>query len=400
MKIVLTGGGTGGHFYPLIAITESLRNFASNDHLASLEVYYYSDEAYDEKALQAQRVHYVFIPSGKLGLSYSLFQKIASIFQATRGVCVALWELFWLYPDVVMSKGGYASVPTSVAAWILGIPLCVHESDLAPGRSTLFLSRFAKYVFVSYKAAGQFFPEKKVIHSGQPVRHALLYPASNGARELLLLEPDLPVLWIVGGSSGAQKFNTLVLALMPDILYQVQIVHQTGKQNYDAIVKESSLILQNHSQKNHYHPLAFMDEITMRRLAGVADLIITRAGSALFEIAAWGTPAIVVPFAVSNSDHSRKNAYIYAEHNAASVIEEDNLTPEIVRTEILRIINDKSVQSSMRAGAASFATKDAANVIAYKLMQIGYEHTPLPEIPEIPLSLSIEDQLTKNASGK
>jgi UDP-N-acetylglucosamine--N-acetylmuramyl-(pentapeptide) pyrophosphoryl-undecaprenol N-acetylglucosamine transferase len=360
-----------------------------------MDLYYYSDIPYDDASLQSQRIRFIPIPSGKLGLSYSFFQKIASCIDTARGTAIALWQLFWLYPDVVMSKGGYASVPTSIAAWILGIPLCIHESDAGPGRSNVLLSRFARFVFVSYRSAMTYFPQKKVIHTGQPVRHALLYPSREGANELLHLEVSVPVLWIVGGSLGAQKFNDLVLSLIPDILYQVQIVHQTGKQNYDDTLAQSDALLQNHSHQSRYHPLAFMDELTTRRVAGVADIIISRAGSALFEIAAWGIPAIIVPFATSNNDHSRKNAYAYAEHNAATIIEESNLTPEIVRTEILRILSDTAIQSSMRTGAASFATLDAANAIAYQLMQIGYEHTPLPESPEIPLSIVIEEQLNK-----
>ena len=116
MKIVLTGGGTGGHFYPLIAIAESMRMAASHDHLDVLDLYYYSDAPYDTTSLQAQRIRFDAIPSGKLGLSYSLFQKIGSAIKTLRGIVTALWKLFWLYPDAVVSKGGYASVPTSIAA--------------------------------------------------------------------------------------------------------------------------------------------------------------------------------------------------------------------------------------------------------------------------------------------
>ncbi len=393
MKIVLTGGGTGGHFYPLIAVAEAMRVQSNQDHLDILDLYYYSDVPYDEDSLRAERIKFISIPSGKLGLSYSIFQKLKSVLTVIRGISVAVWKLYVLYPDAVLSKGGYASVPTSIAAWILGIPLYIHESDAAAGRSTIFLSRFAKNVFVSYKSATDSFPFEKVIHTGQPIRGALLHPESEGANELLDLDPSVPVLWVVGGSQGAQKINNLILGMMPDLLQHFQIIHQTGTGNYDQVIKESNSILHNFSLKSRYHPLAYMDELMIRRIAGVADLAITRAGSALFEFAAWNIPTVVVPFAVSNADHSKKNAYSYASHGACTVVEESNLTPEIVRTELIRIISDSGVIASMKQGAESFATRLAAKEIAYRVMQSGYEHTPILESPELPLSVLIERQL-------
>jgi UDP-N-acetylglucosamine--N-acetylmuramyl-(pentapeptide) pyrophosphoryl-undecaprenol N-acetylglucosamine transferase len=394
MKIVFTGGGTGGHFYPLIAIAESMRIQAEKDHLDTLKLYYYSDVPYDNESLSTLSIRFEAIPSGKLGLSYSLFQKIASFLTAGRGVLVALWKLFWLYPDAVVSKGGYASVPTSIAAWILRIPLFVHESDSAAGRTTILLSRFAKTVFISYSSAASYFPKaKEIIHTGHPVRRALLHAAPEGARELLGLEVNLPVLWIVGGSSGAQKINNVILGMLPDILHHFQVVHQTGKNNYESVISESSVVLEGQPNKERYHPFPYMDELTQRRIAGVASIVITRAGSALFEFAAWGIPALVVPFAVSNNDHSRKNAYSYAASGACTIVEEANLSPEIIRTELLHILSDPALRKDMSEKAKTFATPGAADHIAYVVMQTGYEHTPLPKEPELPLSVLIEEQL-------
>ena len=395
MKIVLTGGGTGGHFYPLIAIAEQLRLRSMQEYIPKLDIYYFSDSAYDELALKTERIEYIHIFSDKIGISFSALRKMKSLITMFFGCLQATWKLFLLYPDVVVSKGGYASIPTSCAAILLGIPLFVHESDAAPGRSTLKLSKHATQIFVSYESALSYFPTEKTIYSGQPVRSSLLHPTSEGAYATFALEPALPILWIMGGSSGAQIINELVLRMLPDLLYHYQIIHQTGSNNYDAVLLESNSILAEHPYKSRYHPVAFLNELSIRRVASVANLVLTRAGSTLFEIASWGIPAIVIPFSVSNADHSRKNAFSYASYGACTVIEESNLSPEVLFTEIEHIVHDEHIVAQMKQGASKFTTPDAARVIAEYVLQICLQHESPPTKPEIPISYIIEEQMGK-----
>lgn len=393
MKIVLTGGGTGGHFYPLIAVAESIWIQASEDSISNLSLYYFSDKAYNELALRNQRMIFKEIPSGKLGLSYGFFQKASSALMVLKGIVIALWKLFVLYPDVVLAKGGYASVPTSIAAWLLGIPVFIHESDVVPGRANLLLSRFAKKVFISYEAAKLHFPSHKTIYIGQPVRRALLHPAGEGVEALFNLEVGVPVLWIFGGSQGAKKINDSLLAILKSILYHVQIVHQTGPNNLQEVTMIAEEQLRDHPHASRFHAVPYLDELSIRRIAGVAKLVIGRAGSTLFEIAAWKIPAIIIPIPVSNADHNRKNAYAYAEYGGAVVLEESNLTPEILRTEIIRIISDEDIQKSMSESAFRFATPKAADQLANYLIEECYRHEEPEARPEIPISVLIEHQL-------
>ncbi len=393
MKIVLTGGGTGGHFYPLIAVAESLWIQAAEDSISNLRLYYFSDKAYNELALRNQRMIFKEIPSGKLGLSYGIIQKAMSLLRVVRGILVALWKLFILYPDVVLAKGGYASVPTSLAAWMIGIPVFIHESDVVPGRANMLLSKIAKKVFISYEAAQQYFPQHKTVYIGQPVRRALLHPAGEGVESLFELETGVPLLWVFGGSQGAKKINDSILAILKDVLYHVQIIHQTGPKNLDEVVRIAAGELDKYPHASRFHPVAYLDELSIRRIAGVAKLVIGRAGSTLFEIAAWKIPSIIVPIPVSNADHNRKNAYAYAEYGGAVIIEESNLTPEILRTEILRIISDDQVQKSMSESAYRFATPKAADQLANYLIEECYAHEVPEQKPEIPLSILIEQQL-------
>lgn len=398
MKIVLTGGGTGGHFYPLIAVAESLWVQASEDNISNLRIYYFSDKPYNELALRSQRVIFKSIPSGKMGLSYNFLQKFRSLGFVLLGVVTALWKLFVLYPDVVLAKGGYSSVPTAIAARILGIPVYIHESDVVPGRANVLLAKLAKKIFISYEEASKCFPADKTHYVGQPVRRALLHPAGEGAEALFGLESNIPVIWIMCGSLGALRVNDAVLAILDTLLYTVQVVHQTGNNNYDEVLRVSENDLKDHPYKSRYHPVAYLDELSIRRLAGISRLIITRAGSTLFEIAAWKMPAIVIPRPVSNADHNRKNAYAYAAYGGAVVLEEDNLMPEIFRTEILRIVQDENIRREMSESAYKFATPKAAGEIANYLIEECYQHEPPDPEPETPISVLIEQQLEQQSA--
>ena len=135
MKILFTGGGTGGHFYPIIAVAEAVTKITDNKKIANVSMHYFSNEPYDAEALANNRITYGYTPAGKLRIYFSP-KNIIDMCKVAVGVVVALWKVFMLYPDVVFAKGGFGSFPTLMAARILGIPVIIHESDSAPGRVT------------------------------------------------------------------------------------------------------------------------------------------------------------------------------------------------------------------------------------------------------------------------
>ena len=158
MTIVFTGGGTGGHFYPIIAIAEALEDIVHERRLVAPRLYYFSPNVFDQKSLFENGITYVAIPAGKVRRYFSLLN-ITDVFVTAMGVLWATIALFRLYPDVVVSKGGYGSVPTVLAARLLRIPLIVHESDAKPGRANLLAARFAKKNAISFESAAKCFPK-------------------------------------------------------------------------------------------------------------------------------------------------------------------------------------------------------------------------------------------------
>ncbi len=373
MKVILTGGGTGGHFYPLVAVAEELNNIIDEENLADSRLYFLAPDPYDKKALYENGIVFKQITAGKMRTYFSL-QNFFDIFKVGIGILQAIFTVFAIFPDVVFSKGGYGAFPTVFAARLLGIPVIVHESDSVPGRVNIWASKFAKAIAVSYKQTVDYFPKEKIIHTGQPIRHNLHEPTTEGAHEFLNLESETPILWVLGGSLGAQTLNSVIEETLPQLLPKYQIIHQTGADNFDEIKKLTDAMLVDNQYKYRYHPYPFLNQLSMKMIAGVADVVISRAGSTLFEIAHWEIPAIIVPITNSHKNHQIKNAYNYAREGACIVIEENNLSDSLLVFEVNRIYDNADIQEKMKAGAKTFAIEDASRKIAEEIAAISLKH--------------------------
>ena len=374
MKIVFTGGGTGGHFYPIIAVAQKVNQIIDQEHILGAELYYLSDGPYDKEMLLENRLLYEEVASGKMRTYFSL-KNVSDIFKVFFGTINAIYKLFTIYPDVVFGKGGYASFPTIFAARILRIPVVIHESDSAPGRVNKWAGHFAKRVAVSFPEAAAYFPKKNVAWTGQPIRTEIEHKTARGeALEYFKLEEGTPVILILGGSQGAELINNIVLDALPRLIKNYQIIHQTGVKKFETVSGQAEVILEKNQYGVKYLPFPFLNSLQMKMAAGAATVIISRAGSTLFEIASWGVPSILIPFKNSNADHSRKNAFSYARAGACGVVEEANMTANILSGEIERITNDKTGYEQMAQSAKTFSKPGAAEKIAHALIDIALSH--------------------------
>jgi len=374
MKILLTGGGTGGHFYPLIAIAERLSEIAAERKIIGLKLYYMSDTPYDKRALFENRITFVQIPAGKMRLYFSI-KNIFDVVKTAMGAFFGLVSMFFIYPDVVISKGGYAAFPAVFAARFLRIPVVVHESDSFPGRLNSWTAKFAKRVAVSWPEAAEHLPKDKTALTGQPIRKEILHGDPNGAYEYFKFDNELPVILILGGSQGAEMINNAVVDNLPELLKRYQIIHQTGagKKNEEA-VSRARLLMEGNPEIRRYFATPFLNSMSYKKAAGCANLIISRAGSTIFEIASWGIPSILIPITNSNGDHQRKNAYNYARTGACEVIEENNLSQAVFLAEVDKILSSKQKMVEMSKNALGFANHEAALKIAKEAMDIAISH--------------------------
>lgn len=372
MKILLTGGGTGGHFYPLIAVAEELHAIAKEKKLIDAELFFMSDTPYNKSLLFDNGIEFVKVPTGKYRRYFSV-QNFFDIFKTIYGVIYGLIKVFSIYPDVIFSKGGYASFPALLAARILSIPVVIHESDTVPGKVNLWAGKFAEKVALSYPEAEGYFPKDKVVWTGNPLRKEILISIDQKAQEFFDFEDNAPIILVLGGSQGAEIINNAILDALPELVESYQIIHQTGTRNIKEVSQTSKLIL-NDKHIERYKPLEYLNPLALRVAAGGASIVITRAGSTLFEIAIWGVPAILIPITNTNGDHQRKNAFAYARTGAGIVIEENNLTSDILLAQINALMNDTLKLEKMKLAAKSFAKADAAKTIAEGIINIALAH--------------------------
>ena len=376
MKILFTGGGTGGHFYPMIAIVQAINEKAKEKKILSPKHYYMAPTKYNPRALFDNEIEYINIPAGKMRRYFSLLN-ITDLFKTLYGTISAIMEVYRIYPDVVFGKGGYASFPVLFAAKILRIPIVIHESDSSPGRVNAWAAGFAERIAISYPEVAEKFKiqdKSKIAFTGNPIRKEVATPLSNGAREFLNLEYRTPVILVLGGSQGSEIINDAIVDGLPEMVKRYQIIHQTGRKKFDIVKETSSLVLKDNPQSYRYHPFDYLNDLAMRMSAGIADVVVSRAGSTIFEISAWGLPSIIIPLSKEVSHDQTQNAFSYARSGACTVIEEHNLTSHILVSEIDRIINNQHIKERMKEKAREFSHTDAAEKIAEVILEIGLKH--------------------------
>ncbi len=377
MKILFTGGGSGGHFYPIIAIAEAIYELTKDKKILTPKLYFMSPSKYNPRALFDNNIEFVAVPAGKVRRYFSLLN-FTDLFKTAYGIFIALVKLYRIYPDIVFGKGGYASFPTLVAARILRIPVMIHESDSKPGRVNVWAAKFAVKIAVSYPEAMKYFSERgygdKVAFTGLPIRKGILEPLSHGANEFFALEDGVPTILVLGGSQGAQKINDMIIDSISELVKRYQIIHQTGRNNIDMIRETMGVVLKDNDRANRYHPFDYMNDLSLRMSAGVASVVVSRAGSSIFEIAQWGIPSIILPLPENVSHDQTENAFSYARAGACTVIEDRNFSSHILISAIDNIVNNKHVAETMRSSAKDFSHTDAASKIGLALLDITLEH--------------------------
>ena len=360
-RVVLTGGISGGHTFPLIAVARSLRK----RYPQGIEFLFIGSRGYFEgPAMADEHIPAKYVLTGKLRRYFSLLNFIDP-FKVPLGTLQALWHLFVFMPDAVFAKGGSASVPVVVAAWIYRIPVVIHDSDAVAGRANRFLARFATRIAIAYPSAGQYFPAGKVALTGNPVREELLQGDRVEGATLLGLRPENPTLVILGGSQGARVLNEAILRILPDLLREgIQVVHQVGKENYQSLVQtvqESGI----DTKQGGYVARDFFSASELADVYALADVVLSRAGAgSIAELAATKKAVILVPLANAANDEQRMNAYGIAGIGGAVVVEEPNLGGHILLEKIKELMRDPELRALMGNKMNAFYHPDAADVLA------------------------------------
>jgi UDP-N-acetylglucosamine--N-acetylmuramyl-(pentapeptide) pyrophosphoryl-undecaprenol N-acetylglucosamine transferase len=372
-RVVFAGGGSGGHIYPLIAVAEAMKKiWREADAATPLQLYYMGPRDEYANMIESHGMSVRAILSGKLRRYFSI-QNIFDVPKFFIGLLQAFWKLYWLMPDTIFSKGGPGALPVVIAGWWYHVPVVIHESDSKPGLSNTHSARFAKKICVSFEEAATYFDPRKIVVTGTPVRAELLEnrTTQGEAKETLGFRSSHPLLFIVGGSQGSRAINLFIVENLKPIMEMTQVLHQTGTANFAEVEKLSRASLISAGYANRYRALSYLDDQTMRLALTAADVVLSRAGSSIFELASFGKPMILIPHpATASNDHQSANARAFAADGGAIVIEETNLFGGIFLTELKRILNDAGVREQMGRVALSHFVPNAAEKIAEEVLKV------------------------------
>lgn len=361
MRIVLTGGGTGGHVYPAISIGQALR-----DALPDVELLFVgSSHGPEGEIARKAGIEFEAIPSGSLSKALSL-SNAASLGKLVLGVFRARRILKRFAPDVVIGTGGYTTAAILLAQRGLGGRIVIHEQNALPGRTNRLLARIADRVCVTFESSVAFLPKGKVVVTGLPIRREFrCLPGKAEARRALGLDEGLFTVGAVGGSQGARKPNEIIAAAWPLIDDGgTQLFHQVGDRN----IEEMRSRVGSAEVRRGYRVEAYVD---MPLALASADLVISRSGaSSIAEITAVGLASILFPYPHAYADHQTKNAEFLVERGAAVLCNDSTTTPEMLAGIVSDLRASPDKLSAMASASAVLGRPDAADRVAEVALSI------------------------------
>ncbi|PZO45176.1 MAG: undecaprenyldiphospho-muramoylpentapeptide beta-N-acetylglucosaminyltransferase [Pseudanabaena frigida] len=313
-KIVLTGGGTGGHVSPNLALIPELE-------ADGWTVEYIGSKTGIEKQLVAEvGISYHGISSGKLRRYFS-WQNFIDPFKVLKGVFDAYLAIAKIKPQVVFSKGGFVTVPVIFASWLQRIPVIIHESDFSSGLANRLSIPFATKVCVTFPETAKHLTKyaNKVKHTGLPIRSDLLKGNANQGREFCGFNADTPVLFVVGGSTGSAKINQAVRSILEVLTRDYQVIHACGKGNLDVSLKGNP----------RYQQFEYLGT-ELADILALADLVVSRSGAnAVFEFLTLRKPNLLIPLSkLSSRGDQILNAKSFQSRGYSAVLFEEDLTSD------------------------------------------------------------------------
>jgi len=377
VNIAFTGGGTGGHIYPGLAVIEGLKTRLAGQEYRSFWIG--SNTGMDRSIVEAAGLEFFGIPAGKLRRYFSL-RTIPDIFKVIAGFLVARRILRKQKVKILFSKGGFVSVPPCAAAASLGIPVYTHESDLSPGLATRLNLRFVRRtggrVFVSYVDTLRFMPialKDRVTVSGNPVRPVFRCadPATLSAtmsakgRAFLGLGPQQRILLVLGGSQGAREVNDLIRAALGDLRRHYTVVHQYGpEQQWDVPKAEG------------YIPVPYIKD-EMPYVLAAAELVVGRSGAGtVWESAALGKPMILIPLSGSGTRGDQvENARFFEREGAALVLSGGDAEAQALARMVSAIADDPARREAMAEAARRIGCLDGAAIIGDAIKEVINEYS-------------------------
>ncbi|MBN1617608.1 MAG: undecaprenyldiphospho-muramoylpentapeptide beta-N-acetylglucosaminyltransferase [Spirochaetales bacterium] len=356
-SIVFTGGGTGGHIFPGLAVIEQL------DRREHQIRWIGSSSGIDRSLVESADISFYGIPSGKLR-RYASLKNFFDLFKIVAGFFCSLVLLIRFRPDVLFSKGGFVSVPPCFASRLLGIPVITHECDFSPGLATRLNARIASKILVSYPETARFFSETtraRITVTGNPVRSAFYSGDPDAGRAFLsFTDNSLPIIFFQGGSLGAVQINDLVFESLPLLLPTCNIVHQTGQSTVSGAPPCTDPLV-----AQRYRPFPFIRG-EMADVLAASYIVVSRSGAnTIWECAAAGKPMILVPLEKGSSRGDQvENASYFQERGAACVLSGDQATAAQLVTLIHSLADNSPAYQVIQKASSALGSHRPSQIIA------------------------------------
>jgi UDP-N-acetylglucosamine--N-acetylmuramyl-(pentapeptide) pyrophosphoryl-undecaprenol N-acetylglucosamine transferase len=353
--IVITGGGTGGHIYPGLAIAQELEELSPGVKV----VFVGARGGMEETIFPRYKFPYYLIRIGRLHASVGRWQQFKTLLLMPFSLLHAVFIFFKVQPDVVLGVGGFASGPFMLIAWLFGAKTYLWEANAYPGLTNRWLAKMADATFVVFEDAKKKLKSKKIIFSGMPVRKSFFSrttnPEVNGKFNLL----------VFGGSQGARFINEVVLSIFqknPDLLDRITLVHQIGRRDYTKTKEAYGKLTEKAKILEYIHDMP--NELQN------ADLVICRSGaSTVAELVSCNKPAIFIPLPTAADNHQFHNAQAVAQRGGACVLEQKNVTAELLLREIEHFKNNPQKLKDMSVRLKEFDFSQASAIIAHALLE-------------------------------
>lgn len=356
MRLIIAGGGTGGHLFPGIAVAEEFLARGPEN-----EVLFVGTERGIEARLLPKLGYRLELISASGMKGMGTTRKIMSAGRLLYGYAQSRKILKEFRPDLVLGVGGYASAPLVLAARGMRIRTFIHEQNAAPGITNKILGRVVDGIFVSMPESTQSFPEGHTQMTGNPIRKEILW----GFQERLRSAGDSFSLLVFGGSAGAQRINSAMLEALPHlegVKQRLKITHQTGEKDIERV-------------REGYRAQGFQAQVTgfidnMSQAYSAADLVVCRAGATtIAEVTACGKGCIFIPFPYAADDHQKKNAESLIKRDAGFMILEEDLSGEALAAQILTLMENPERLAEVERNARSLAQLDAAQAIVAAMLE-------------------------------
>jgi len=385
IRILVTGGGTGGHVSPALAVVQILREMAQAEGWQPVFRYIGSADGVEKRLAQEAGLDFVGVQSGKLRRAFSLRgyftrENLADLFRLPVGLVQSLWQVWKFRPAVVFSTGGYVSVPPVVAAGLLGVPVLTHEQTVQVGLANRIAARFASRIALSFEGAIEELPRRlrsKAFVTGNPVRRLIF----GGNRDKAIVrfgfspeDDDLPTIYVTGGARGARIINRAIEAVLPELLSHCRIIHQCGQQpegeeqDYDRL---SAALEKLPAELNRRYFLARFIGEEIGEVFALADLVVGRSGAGtVTEVSALGKPALFIPLVPTGGDEQTRNARRSVAAGAAVIIPNAELDGSRLLAELKTLLKDPSRLRTMGQAALTLARPDAAKDLAQAVLEL------------------------------